>query len=113
MSLSNIENASTLLKAIQKMRELHPDITASYIEIFLYVGVHKDITLGEMERKMKNLSKSSMSRALAILSDREKGVSYGPLRLIRQDLHPTDSRTRILTLTPKGEKLFNEITSFT
>jgi DNA-binding MarR family transcriptional regulator len=106
-------NAVNFLKYIEILRKHDPKIQSQTIAIFLYVAIHYQGKYEEEGVPMTiiasdlNLAQSSVSRNISILSQwkwsRKKGLD-----LVETREDPMERRRKLVKLTPKGKKLFNQ-----
>ena len=99
--------ADALLKALQRLRDRHKDITVLQAMCFLKVAQNPGISQRELYEAL-DASDSAASRILAVLSDFGDRKTPG-LDLVRMTMNPDDRRVKLLYLTPKGGRVMAEI----
>jgi DNA-binding MarR family transcriptional regulator len=100
-------NAAYLVKALQRLRDLHPEMTVLQAQFFLLVASEPGLTQRELWGRL-DASDTAASRILAALSDIGDRGRPG-LDLITMKVQKSDRRTRLVTLTPKGQRLIDDI----
>jgi DNA-binding MarR family transcriptional regulator len=106
---SNQAQCRALTRVLDEFRRYETDISASGVFIFLTVAAKPGIHLKEIERAT-GLSSSAVHRNVRMLSDehwrKDKEGNYLPGHdLVVMVPDPFDSRTRIVSLTPRGRKV--------
>lgn len=96
-----------LHRALQRLRDVYPDMTISQAQAFLLVGWSPGVLQRQLYDELGQTD-SAMSRNIALLSDIGSRYKDG-LDLIRLEVDPDDRRARRLYLTRKGERLLNQI----
>jgi DNA-binding MarR family transcriptional regulator len=105
---SSEEVAARLLRVLTCLNDLHIDMTVRQAMCLLMVAAKPGITLQELYETLK-FRHSLASRQVALLA--HVGNKYGQsgLGLIRIEEGYPDRRQRVLHLTPKGEKIMQDI----
>jgi DNA-binding MarR family transcriptional regulator len=101
--------AGGLERALGRFRDLHPDMTALQLAVFLVIAKagEEGISQSALYRYL-DTTDSTVSRTLAILSD-IGGRKVAPLDLIEIKVNPLDRRERLITLTRKGTRILNDV----
>lgn len=89
------------------LRNLDNELPAQVISVFFYVCAHNGCRTAGMPNAL-GLAQSSISRCTDWLSDYHRLGKPG-MGLIKKTMDPLDRRSRVLTLTFKGEMLMEEI----
>lgn len=99
--------ASKLYRAAFRMRDIHPDFTVSQLQLLCLVADNPGIIQAEVFQRLGQTD-SAVSRNIALLTD--IGTRYRDgLELIEVKVNLNDRRERLLSLTRKGERLFEDI----
>lgn len=93
-----------LSAAIDEFRSLYPDAPILSFQVFLMIATHQGISSPELIRQL-NVSQSSISRHLMILSTWTWQDKRPGLDLIETVEDAMDRRTKISILTAKGRAL--------
>lgn len=96
-----------LCRVLGRLRDLHIDMTVQQALVFMYVAGHPGTTQAAIMRDL-GLGDSLVSRAIGLLTDIGLRRVRG-LELVDQARLPDDRRTCVLTLTPKGRRLMDDI----
>jgi DNA-binding MarR family transcriptional regulator len=102
--LRELGRLSTALSAVRTLDDSMPVQT---LAVFLEVAKNPQISVTELATKC-GLAQSSASRNVAALSDWHWLKKPG-LGLVITDLDPMDMRKKFVKLTPKGQKLVDNI----
>ena len=99
--------ASKLYRAAFRLRDIHPDFTVSQLQLLCLVAETPGIIQAEVFQRLGQTD-SAVSRNIALLTD--IGTRYRDgLELIEVKVNPNDRRARLLSLTRKGKRLFEDI----
>lgn len=98
------------VRVFSRLRDLHPDFSLNYAIILFTIAARPGITQRQLYTGLA-LNDSSASRALAVLSDDGDRTAPG-MSLVRIDILPNDRRERVLSLTPKGERLIQDCMAY-
>lgn len=101
------EHAEVLMRALARLRDLHEDMTLLQAMTFLCVAANPGIQQRGLYDKL-DMEDSSASRTLALLSD-VGARGFAGLDLIKAKIDPQDRRMRLLSLTPKGARLMDDL----
>ena len=98
-----------LLKAVDLLRNFYPEIQAQTICIFLQIAnAHpKDLPMSELA-DLVGISQASCSRNVALLSSWTRYKTKGPA-LVEAFENPFERRAKLVKLTSRGLKLYNDI----
>lgn len=96
-----------MLKALQRLSELHDDMTILQAKIFLLIAEYEGISAVDIIKRIRS-NDSTVSRIVAILGF-HGGRKTPPLGLIFEDICKEDRRRRRYYLTPKGRKMIKEM----
>lgn len=96
-----------LMRVLGRLRDVHGDISANQAMALLFIAANPGVTLREVHERL-GLVGSAASRVLAVLSD-FGSRSVAGLGLVRVDVNPDDRRERLLSLTPKGHRLVEDM----
>jgi len=98
-----------LLKAIDMFRHFYPEIQAQTMCIFLQIAkLHpKDLPMSELA-DLIGISQASCSRNVALLSSWTRYKTKGP-GLVEAFENPFERRAKLVKLTSRGLKLYNDI----
>lgn len=96
-----------LFRALQRFRDLHPDVTALQVQVFLLVAETPGIPQSDLYKSL-GVSDSAASRIIAILSDIGGRHTEG-FKLIEVQVNPHDRRERRINLTTKGQRLADDV----
>jgi DNA-binding MarR family transcriptional regulator len=91
------------LAVTELLRAEYAEMTITQAVVFLFTATHGPISQIETAQRL-DMTSSSVSRAVAVLSDLPNGL--GLLTWIN---HPTDRRAKLTTITQKGIALANRI----
>lgn len=96
-----------LFRALQRFRDLRPEITALQVQVFLLVAERPGIPQSDLYKAL-GVSDSAASRIIAILSDIGGRYTEG-FKLIEVSVNPNDRRERTIGLTTKGQRLAEDM----
>ena len=102
--------AGKLLQVLTRLQDLHIDMTVRQAMCLLMVAAKPGITLHELYETL-NFQHSLASRQVALLAHVGNKHGQQGLGLIRIEEGYPDRRQRVLHLTPKGEKIMQDIAS--
>ena len=102
-----LSTASGLLKVLDRLRNLHQDMTLLQAMTLLYVAQNPDASQRVLHTSI-GASDSVTARTLAILTN-VGGRNVAPLGLVISEMNEEDRRERVLNLSPKGRKLLDDI----
>ena len=103
------QEGARLTKALGRLKERHRDMTALQVMAFTYIAAYPGISARELMKPLGTQTESTISRAIAILSDvgtKEIPEGLGLIELIRST---EDRRRYMLQLSKKGRDLMNNI----
>ncbi len=99
--------AVRLSKALSRFNDVHSDMSLLQMMFLLQVAANPGITQRQLWGLL-GVSDGVASRVLAILGPfGSRGTE--PLKLVSITVDPNDRRSRILGLTPKGQRLIETI----
>lgn len=99
--------ATALIHALQRLRDVHPDMTLFQTQFLLAVAANPGATQREVYDLLGS-NDSVASRTLSLLGE-YGSRSVAGLELIEFKPDPNDRRVRRLNLTPKGRRIVNGI----
>ncbi len=99
-----------ICNAFELIRLLDREMPGQVVSCFLYVASHDGCHKQAMEQEL-GLTTSASSRNTDILADGRPGRSAEGLRLLTKVDDPTDRRKLVLTLTPRGKALAQQMKS--
>lgn len=94
-------------ETIKRFRDLSPLMPIQQADLFLTVGLHPDIELGDLTKRVGQ-SYSSINRNYRALGTRTRTGEPG-LQLIESYEDPEDARRKRVRLTAKGELFLHRI----
>jgi DNA-binding MarR family transcriptional regulator len=94
------------INVLQLLKPLSQAVTVNTAIVFLTVGSRPGTTVGELQKTL-GLPPTSTARAISILYKTARGVEG--LDLIETRVSPRDLRIKNVYLTPKGQRLWNQI----
>ena len=101
-------DARRLFDSLELLRLLDKEMPAQLVSTFLFIAAHgpvETLALG----KATGMATSSVSRNTDWLSANHRLKNRAGLGLIIKEDHPTNWRTRLCRLSPKGESLMTQI----
>lgn len=98
---------NTLIRVMDEFRRVSQNITANQIVTFLTVAKEPNITQRELAKRT-GLNDGTISRIIAILSDRGLGEQKGA-DIVSIGFLPGDYRTRAQNLSPQGRRLLDSV----
>src|SRR5262245_12452258 len=102
-------DGARLTKALGRLKERHRDITALQVMAFTYIAANPGISARELMGPLGTQTESTISRAIATLSDvGTKEIPEG-LGLIVLERSTEDRRRYVLRLSKKGHALMTTI----
>lgn len=101
------DEVATLIRVLEALRGLDPDMPIQYALSFLTVARHEGLSIRELSERL-GIAQSSASRNVAALS---RWHSFGKPGhdLVQAEEDPRERRRKIVTLTPKGRALVEEL----
>ena len=103
------EVAGKMVRALQRLNDQHVDMTVRQAMCLLMVANKPGITLHELYETLR-FPHSLASRQVALLAHVGSRYRDTGLQLIRVEEGYPDRRQRVLHLTPKGERIMQDIT---
>lgn len=97
-----------LIEAMELLRDAFPDLTVTSAMAFLRAAKNPGLPMSELQKAMA-VPQSTLSRTVAVLSKYAAYQKEGANLLVAED-DPKDRRQRVISLTPKGEKLAEKLT---
>lgn len=94
--------------AFEVIRLLDREMPGQVVSCFLYIASHNGCHKQALEQEL-GFTTASSSRNTDLLSDGRVGRNAEGLGLIKKEPDPSDRRRFMLTLTPKGEKIANQM----
>jgi len=107
--LAAYEEGARLTKALGRLKERHRDMTALQVMAFTYIAANPGISARQLMEPLGTQTESTISRAIATLSDvgtKEIPKGLGLIELIRST---EDRRRYMLQLSKKGHALMSSI----
>jgi DNA-binding MarR family transcriptional regulator len=96
---------NALLQALHLLKAVEPRISVNEVIAFLYAAENEGLTVQETAA-VSGLTQSTASRSLRALGPKESGWSMAPaLGLLEAYLSPTDARSHVIHLSPRGREL--------
>ena len=106
-STQTSHEAFKLLQMFEQLRVLDQEMPAQLLSCFLYIASHNPCHKVAIEEGL-NLSVASGSRNIDRLCKVNRLKQPG-LGLVQKEEDPSNRRRLIISLTPKGEKLINNL----
>ena len=100
--------ARVLYESFELLRLLDTEMPAQLVTTFFFIAAHGPVDTVTIANSL-NLKRSSCSRNTDWLSAHHRLPNKAGLGLIIKEDHPTNWRTRICRLSPKGESLIKQI----
>jgi DNA-binding MarR family transcriptional regulator len=101
-------DARRLFDSLELLRLLDKEMPAQLVSTFLFIAAHGPVET-QILSKATGMANSSVSRNTDWLSANHRLPNKAGLGLIIKEEHPTNWRTRICRLSPKGESLIRQI----
>lgn len=103
----DLSRLSALARAVEEFRKLDPDLPSQTVATFLYVCLHEGCPMKDIADGL-GLAQSTTSRNVAALSKWHRLRKPG-LNLVdaKEDFY--ERRRKLVTLTPRGRKLRDEL----
>ena len=101
--MNGIDSIKRMTKALNVFRALYADIPTTTVDVFLQVAIRPGISSKELLDRV-GASQSAISRHLAMLGDYSWRGNEG-LGLVDLIEDPTNRRTKVAFLKPKGQAL--------
>jgi DNA-binding MarR family transcriptional regulator len=98
-----------MVKALAHLRRCHSDMTVQQAMILLHIAENPGVTQRALYEAL-DANDSVAARTLAVLSNIGMRGVRG-LNLVELTINPEDRRERLLTLTPGGRRVIDEIVS--
>ena len=99
--------AAALIASLQRLRDLHPDMTLMQLQSLLLVARDPGVKQRELIRSIDTVD-STASRTIGLLSEHGSRRIHG-LNLVRMEVNAGDRRERNCFLTTAGESLLKDI----
>ena len=100
--------ARVLYESFELLRLLDTEMPAQLVTTFFFIAAHGPVDTVTIANSL-NLKRSSCSRNTDWLSANHRLPNKAGLGLIIKEEHPTNWRTRLCRLSPKGESLIKQI----
>jgi DNA-binding MarR family transcriptional regulator len=100
--------ARVLYESFELLRLLDTEMPAQLVTTFFFIAAHGPVDTVTIANRL-NLRRSSCSRNTDWLSADHRLPNKAGLGLIIKEEHPTNWRTRLCRLSPKGESLIKQI----
>jgi DNA-binding MarR family transcriptional regulator len=100
--------ARVLYESFELLRLLDTEMPAQLVTTFFFIAAHGPVDTVTIANSL-NLKRSSCSRNTDWLSANHRLPNKAGLGLIIKEDHPTNWRTRLCRLSPKGESLIKQI----
>ena len=101
-------DARRLFESLELLRLLDKEMPAQLLSTFLFIAAHEPVETLALGKAI-GIATSSVSRNTDWLSAHHRLPNKAGLGLIIKEDHPTNWRTRICRLSPKGESLMRQI----
>lgn len=101
--------SASLVRVLSRLRDQHPDATITQAICLFLIAGSPGIAQRDLYRLM-GTTDSAASRIVAMLSDIGSRNTPG-MDLVSMAVNPEDRRERHLTLTAKGRRLMDDITT--
>ncbi|HSK40358.1 MAG TPA: helix-turn-helix domain-containing protein [Arenibaculum sp.] len=101
------DEVSTLVRVLEALRRLDPDMPIQYALSFLTVAQNEGLSIRELSERL-GIAQSSASRNVAALS-RWRGFDRPGHDLVQATEDPRERRRKVVTLTPRGRALVDEL----
>ena len=95
------------INVLQILKPLSIHCTVNTAIAFLTVAARPGITVGDVQKTL-GLPPTSTARAVSLMYKRSRGTEG--LDLVETRISPRDLRIKNMYLTPKGERIWNQIT---
>ena len=100
--------ARVLYESFELLRLLDTEMPAQLVTTFFFIAAHGPVDTVTVANRL-NMKRSSVSRNTDWLSADHRLPNKAGLGLIIKEDHPTNWRTRLCRLSPKGESLIKQI----
>jgi len=100
--------ARLLYESFELLRLLDTEMPAQLVTTYFFIAAHGPVDTVTIANRL-NLRRSSVSRNTDWLSAHHRLPNKAGLGLIIKEEHPTNWRTRLCRLSPKGESLIKQI----
>jgi DNA-binding MarR family transcriptional regulator len=100
--------ARVLYESFELLRLLDTEMPAQLVATFFFIAAHGPVDTVTIAKRL-NMKASSVSRNTDWLSADHRLPNKAGLGLIIKEDHPTNWRTRLCRLSPKGESLIKQI----
>ena len=100
--------ARVLYESFELLRLLDTEMPAQLVTTFFFIAAHGPVDTVTIANSL-NMKRSSCSRNTDWLSADHRLPNKAGLGLIIKEDHPTNWRTRLCRLSPKGESLIKQI----
>ena len=100
--------ARVLYESFELLRLLDTEMPAQLVTTFFFIAAHGPVDTVTIANSL-NMKRSSCSRNTDWLSADHRLPNKAGLGLIIKEEHPTNWRTRLCRLSPKGESLIKQI----
>ena len=102
-----MNNLWKMYQAIEAVRQIDPEMQAHTINIFLLICMFPGITMKDLGERV-GVSQATMSRNIAAMGKVHRMNRPG-YDLVLAEEDPAERRRKIVTLTPKGKRLKDQI----
>ena len=100
--------ARLLYECFELLRLLDTEMPAQLVTTYFFIAAHGPVDTVTIAKRL-NMKASSVSRNTDWLSANHRLPNKAGLGLIIKEEHPTNWRTRLCRLSPKGESLIKQI----
>lgn len=102
------DTTRNLLRAVTLLRTLDPEMTLSRLHVFLLIAGKKDTLVRDLSRAT-GLNQATISRSIAMLSDKPQRGNREGLNWVAATPDPDDPRRVFVNLTPTGTKVLADL----
>lgn len=101
------KTARRLMSLVEEFQKIEPDLPSHGWWMFLFIAGNPDISMSDIQRRT-GLASSTISRNIAWLGKQKKADVPG-LNLVVAYEDPTNRRSKLVKLTPRGVAVYNSL----